>query len=136
MVPDAEWDAALSWLREHLDEDERIAQANILKLNGGKGEWTVDGMQVRDDRGHLIVRHTWPNEGDHIARHDPARELREVEAKRRILDMYEAGRGRALSNAEDEAQFYLLANVVKAMAIAFAGLPDFPEVLRLDEATT
>lgn len=135
-MPDAGWDAALSWLRAQFDEDQRVAEANILRINGGKGEWTVDGMQVRDDRGHLIVRHTWPNEADHIVRHDPATILRRVEADRRVLAMYQKAQDSASHDAESEARFYLLAEVVKILAARYAILPDFPEVLRIEGVTT
>lgn len=74
----------VEFLRARLDEDERAAR-KCLSVNQDRGEWTFHDMQVRDDRDHLIVKHTWPNEGDHITRHDPARVLREVEAKRRIV---------------------------------------------------
>lgn len=134
-MPDGGWDAALSWLHTQLDEDERVAQATILKLNGGRGEWTRHGMEVRDDRGHLIVKHTWPNEGDHIIRHDPAAILRRVETDRRIL----AHVAEELADAGGDNPWWYadrLTPIVKAFAQRYAHLPDFPEVLRPDQAET
>jgi hypothetical protein len=79
----------IEFLRARLDEDEVAARVNVSPLpNSHTGEWQFiadeRGMQVRDaGNDTLIVRHTWLNEGDHIARHDPARVLAEVEATRR-----------------------------------------------------
>lgn len=59
----------VTWLRAHLDEDERVANA------AGGCDWS----NIIADR----------DENIHIARHDPARVLAEVEAKRRILEAVE-----------------------------------------------
>jgi hypothetical protein len=69
-----------------LAEDEQAAKAAISRL--GEGRWHGVGPQVRDDRDHLIVKHSWPNEIQHITRWDPARVLAEVEAKRAILALH------------------------------------------------
>lgn len=72
----------VQWLRAQLDEDERIARAvttegvwRVGRSHGGasvEGEgWTVAGADALD--------------GAHIAAHDPARVLREIEAKRDLL---------------------------------------------------
>jgi uncharacterized protein YlaI len=61
-----------AFLKARLDEDERTARAAI-----------------RDDPGHMFMKHSQPQEIAHIARHDPARVLRDVEAKRRIIDEHE-----------------------------------------------
>lgn len=66
-------------------EDEATAKRCILKASRGTGAWHVDGMQVRDEQNILIVTHTWPHEGDHIARNSPARVLRRAAAFRRIV---------------------------------------------------
>lgn len=82
-------DDLVTWLRGQLDEDEQI----LRRATGGP--WYEDGMTVRgkthmNDTDVLVIRHTWPQEAAHIIRWDPARVLREVEAKRRRLD-YLAG---------------------------------------------
>lgn len=68
------------WLGEQLDEDEQIAKAAHTP------NWSTDGR-----RGiHYGVEDGWMTDAlttadaDHIARHDPARVLREIEAKREI----------------------------------------------------
>ncbi|MGW4670107.1 DUF6221 family protein [Streptomyces sp. NPDC004324] len=75
------------WLGEQLDEDERIAQAASPGPweQSGVGDlgWTVSGpwAEVPDsEQGRA--------DADFIAKHDPARVLREVEAKRRIAELH------------------------------------------------
>ncbi|WBB73251.1 DUF6221 family protein [Micromonospora sp. WMMD1128] len=58
-------DDLVTWLRAQLDDDERAARA-----------WLPLGNPTAADR-------------EHIARHDPARVLAEVDAKRRIIDEHE-----------------------------------------------
>lgn len=89
----------VTWLRAQLDEDERLAQA-------------ADPKQVR-----AIVA---ANMGSfysvrHIALHDPARVLREVEAKRAVLDLYEA----MLAGFEAAAEGTILAGAAKVRLGAY-----------------
>lgn len=67
-------DELVQWLGEQLDKDGQIARAC-----SGDGKW--------DERDVVIYA---PNLGEevraHMVEHDPARVLREVEAKRRLLD--------------------------------------------------
>jgi hypothetical protein len=115
----------LAWLRQQLDEDERVARAAdegpwVVGTTSGmayaNGEWAYGGHVVRFEDGQIwpqrrVIRGSHvasaPASGkgrmiadladgyrpsrreenaEHIARHDPARVLREVEAKRRLLD--------------------------------------------------
>jgi hypothetical protein len=68
--------ALVTLLRAGLGEDERVARAAL--------EWW-DGDR---EAGYF----EWPSrEGSsHVLRHDPARVLREVAAKRKLIDLYEA----------------------------------------------
>lgn len=74
-------DDLVAWLRAQLDEDERVALACRYQT------WTRDGASIYS--GHPtdeVVDWVYDEGGwEHIALHDPARVLREVEAKRRIL---------------------------------------------------
>jgi len=84
-------DDLVQWLRAQLDEDERIARA-------------AEGDPVFDGTGIVIERNRargFPDRvaglispvATHIARHDPARVLRDIDAKRRLMKqifMYEA----------------------------------------------
>jgi hypothetical protein len=81
----------MAFLRERLDEDEQIARAVDDRSAPWDGQWVTDGSDaLRTFNGHvLFYGHNGPLKPglvDHIARHDPARVLAEVEAKRRILD--------------------------------------------------
>lgn len=91
LVPDQP--TLVEFLRARLDEDEQMARAA-----GEEGSrWTDHYGSVHaedtDDPGVPVVY----NEGRptdeqaaHIARHDPARVLAEVEAKRRIIELHTA----------------------------------------------
>ncbi len=97
----AEMNDIIDHLNAWCDEDELVASACITKVNPSQGEWTFGEMQVRDDRGHLVVKHTWPNEGEHIARHDPARVLAEVEVVRQVISDYRTSDGAILRGDPD-----------------------------------
>ena len=68
-------DDLVQWLRAQLDEDERIARAADAQLSN---VFTRIGMfdpeMAADER--------------HIMEHRPARVLREIDAKRRIIELH------------------------------------------------
>ncbi|MEU2730085.1 DUF6221 family protein [Streptomyces griseoviridis] len=80
-------DELVEWLGAQLDEDERIARAA-----GGdawrRQEHASDTVAIYDSKGEPVVYDEgWPTEEQraHIAAYDPARVLREIDAKRRVL---------------------------------------------------
>jgi hypothetical protein len=75
-------------IRAALDEDERAATEALLLAVDNRGEWTYAERRVTGGPGLLIVGHIPANRGRHIARHDPARVLRQVAAMRKILDIH------------------------------------------------
>lgn len=83
-------DELVAWVRAQFDEDERVARA------AGSQVWSDDALA--DDPipmvgtvGYLRQNcHLDPEYWQHIALHDPARVLREIEAKRQILDLWES----------------------------------------------
>jgi hypothetical protein len=92
-------DDLIGWLCVQLDDDEALARA------APPGSWTAipansQGSIVERDAPtyparYVIVPDEYgdgvvPADAAHIARHDPARILREVEAKRRILNRIES----------------------------------------------
>ncbi|MGW3428902.1 DUF6221 family protein [Streptomyces melanosporofaciens] len=85
-------DELVRWLGEQLDEDERIARAVEDRSAPWDGQWMADGNSaVRTYNGHvLFYRHgsgpLKPGLTDHVAEWDPARVLREIDAKRNILE--------------------------------------------------
>ncbi|MFF3094164.1 DUF6221 family protein [Streptomyces cyaneofuscatus] len=90
-------DALVAFLRARLDDDERVARAAT------EGPWRVDSEDfaeaIYDARNQVVVGGgRWGGEASvfdttedaiHIARQDPARTLREVEAARAVLDLHE-----------------------------------------------
>lgn len=80
----------VTWLRAQLDEDEQVALEVLAERTTDDGP--DNGVQI-DESGRLLIggadyaiRATVTA---HILRHSPNRVLAEVEAKRRILDLYE-----------------------------------------------
>lgn len=101
-------DDLITWLRAQIDEDEAIANRWLFDY-GDKRHWkVVGGRRLFYDNGcaedvtaidvdnvsavfneKIYVKNDLDGESEHIARHDPARVLREVEAKRRMIAMHE-----------------------------------------------
>lgn len=83
-----------AWLRAQLDEDEMVAAEAIQATTG---RWTAretdwgGGTVVEDDCGAMILptTRTGGMQYQHIAAHDPARVLRAIAAKRRVIADYE-----------------------------------------------
>jgi hypothetical protein len=80
-------DDLVRWLGEQLDEDERIARA----ATPGPWEQTPErpGTLASAEYWHVVDCSETPaarENTDHIARHDPARVLREIDAKRRQVE--------------------------------------------------
>jgi hypothetical protein len=80
----------VEFLQARLIEDELMAVAAI----DGSPSWQThyDFRDVKDDQGHYVVQaenvHPSLEQAGHIARHSPARVLREVEAKRLVIADY------------------------------------------------
>lgn len=123
--------AVVRFLRARLDEDEQAARV------AAPGPWTTMGQRVLDASppsnrlgmgmavGHAAASADYNETADHIARHDPARVLAEVDAKRQALDHYERC---ARHNKGDDA--YVLAEgavgrQVQYMALPYAEHPDY-----------
>ena len=72
-----------------LDEDEAAANATESPSPWKGADDESDNWIVTDATGEPVIYDEGTptlNEAKHIARHDPARALREVEAKRKIMD--------------------------------------------------
>jgi hypothetical protein len=80
----------VTFLRACLDEDERVAQALAQTApwgvyeHRGAGYWAIEDVLGQE----LLVVGS-PSLTQHIARHDPARVLAEVAAKRAIVEWIE-----------------------------------------------
>ncbi|MEU5772759.1 DUF6221 family protein [Streptomyces venezuelae] len=72
-------DDLVQWLGEQFDEDERIAKEAGARSLTWKLVTPLDDAELGD--AHWLQ----PPELKHAERHDPARVLREIDAKRRVL---------------------------------------------------
>jgi hypothetical protein len=126
-------DDLVQWLRAQLDEDERTARAATLGpwMQSGIGDygWTVDfgcpgtGVETANTEQGLA-------DVDFIAAHNPARVLREIDAKRQVIEQYESigspppGEiGTELSRAE-------LGRVLRLLALPYEDRPGYREEWR------
>ena len=92
-----------------------------------------DGMRIYPEGGHTAL------EAEHIARHDPARVLREVEAGRKLLDLYERAksyRNQVFAQPEPRSissemravtQMMALEQVLKLRAAVYSDHPDYDQ---------
>lgn len=125
-------DDLVQWLRAQLDEDERIARAA-----GGVGwlraEHPGETVVIFDSRGEPVVYDEgWPTEEQqaHIAEWDPARVLREIDAKRQIIDQHEryaAERRRMMGGWDPQSDD---SPILAALAAVYADRPGYREEWR------
>ncbi|MGW5408999.1 DUF6221 family protein [Streptomyces spiralis] len=112
-------DELVEWLRAQLDEDEQIARA-------AGGTWWAPPDLVGEvhDSGGVNIDAKLKSFAAHIEAWDPARVLREIDAKRQIL-------GRVLSHAavmgRDEVHWDLL----RLLALPYADRPGYREEWRV-----
>ncbi|WP_043493757.1 DUF6221 family protein [Streptomyces viridosporus] len=123
-------DDLVRWLDEQLTEDERIVRAAT------PGPWVANkheyGAEVYTEGGEgVALDHDaggvgW-DDADFIAEHDPTRALREIDAKRRLLEWLEQKNQWALDNNlwswDDEEALRLL-------ALPYAARPGYKESWR------
>lgn len=140
MQPETGTDGLVEFLRARLDEDEADAKRAV------PGPWAMVG-EPRDTTvfsmpAGISVAHGWLRDLAHIARHDPARVLAEVAAKRRILDELDA-MPHALDDGHHECpmveptawkdprctcgQAELADRVLRLLALPYAGRPGYRE---------
>lgn len=134
----------VEFIRARLDEDERIARAVEDRSDPWHGQWRAEGNQALRTRNGWVLAH---NRGEphvpgllaHIARHDPARVLAEVDAKRRILDdvVDEASGLDAQVDGEfrvgirdTKTEPYLGDVLLRLLALPYASHPDYREEWR------
>jgi hypothetical protein len=98
----------VAFLRARLDEDEQAAR------DGDDACWHIDYCDDEGKRYH--------------ERFDPARVLREVEAKRRILD--EHGSGSDSCDAHDASMRSIPCDTLLLLALPYADHPDYREEWR------
>ncbi|MCX4450676.1 DUF6221 family protein [Streptomyces sp. NBC_01789] len=94
-------DGLVQFLRDRLDEDYEVARLTLgpnvmarVRRGDPAPRWVPSpegDAGIWDSDGTPRVKFVWARERDHIMRHDPARVLREVEAKRQLLALHEPG---------------------------------------------
>lgn len=104
----------VEFLQARLDEDERAAQA---------GQHSQVATMVAKQSGKQNVLNFWH-------RHDPARVLAEVDAKRRILDTWECENQDRDRHVEGETRAWLMDEVLQALALPYASHPDYRQAWR------
>lgn len=129
----------VAFLRARLDDDEERAKASAgapwVTLQGvGLTQVLVDAQAIRDEKwkfgtlGHVasVERKV---DADHIARHDPARVLAEVDAKRRLLTQFEL-RGNSVRRTVQPATGGVWDDLLRLLALPYAGHPGYRDEWR------
>lgn len=137
-------DDLVRWLGEQLDEDERAARraadyddGAAHDVHGPPGTWAcLDESEWFGPsyRGGVIAPRIGnvnaPELGAHIVRHDPARVLREIDARREALDHYV----RICEHTKRGEEAYVLAEgavaqQIKLMASGYSHRPGYAEAI-------
>jgi hypothetical protein len=125
------------FLSARLAEDERIATGvtaspwacEVLNRGTGKQEWVVVGhlheFAVLSGEVGIGWMAGLPHDGEHIARHDPARVLREVAAGRRLLAEYEVWDDPSLEPGQGIGIRLGLLLALQIRATAYENHPDY-----------
>jgi hypothetical protein len=141
-------DELVQFLRARLDEDEQVARTASHVLRNG-AHWSLDDWHGREQPHSLIAQGTAdqpvalghftadpvPTEqAVHIARHDPARVLRDIEAKRRLVEFHHAKLIEVVNADREERSGYWCAEcdgeafpcrTLRLLALPFADHPDY-----------
>lgn len=136
-------DDLVQWLHAQLDEDERIARQALDFVDA---DWRVDVARNvvlcplltssgRQPTAVTAERWRYPQVGTpgivpHVAEHDPARVLREIEAKRRIIDQHEryaAERRRMMGGWDPQSDD---SPILAALAAVYSDRPGYREEWR------
>lgn len=78
----------IAFLTARLAEDEEVARDARACAEVKDGRWFDGEDEINDDNGLRLATVNHPFVTAHIARHDPSRVLREVEADRRLIEAY------------------------------------------------
>ena len=133
----------VAFLRERLEEDERVARAaadeNRPHDDPTPGEhwehhegWAYV-RTIENESIEVVGPEAWSHEidestGRHIARHDPARVLREVQAKRKITEDLAAAFDRSRRHPGDaatSADLLAMVRTAQTLAAVYSDHPDY-----------
>ncbi|HEX6471142.1 MAG TPA: DUF6221 family protein [Streptosporangiaceae bacterium] len=131
----------VAFIRARLDEDEAIATA-AAEQHQGSATWRADlmvdhihgeGASMTLDLGRTVVDDTLNvepgeiglthSEIRHIALHDPAPVLRQVEAMRRVVDACEPDHRDAMESGDDSTA--LATDALRLLASIWSDHPDY-----------
>ena len=142
-------DDLAKFLRDRLDEDEQVARGVQDRSAPWDGQWVADGTDaLRTRNGWVLAHSTVTTDGralpmplapgivDHWARHDPARVLTEVDAKRRIAELHTRfPQPQVMSEEEiwacgtcgspDDSPTEWPCATLRLLALPYAGHPDY-----------
>ncbi|MEU4592915.1 DUF6221 family protein [Micromonospora aurantiaca (nom. illeg.)] len=120
-------DDLVTWLGQQLDVDEqtatdrgRLAGDVWSAVEVAPGRWEVVGAGGRGVVAQGLPR--W--EAEHIARHDPAQTLAEVEAKRRLLLQFEL-RGNVVRGTVQPSTGGVWDDLLRMLALPYADRPGY-----------
>jgi hypothetical protein len=128
-------DDLVRWLGEQLDEDERIARraGDSFRQIGETGVIVA----TEGDRAEECASANWVGVAEHIVEHDPARVLREIDAKRGIIRAYETAvaafndSGPAMANYDRlTGSVSALRGSLQLLATVYADRPGYREEWR------
>lgn len=135
----------VEFLAARLDEDEAAALAVDDNSPPFNGQWKPDGNALRTENDWVLFhghgRPLAPGLVEHVARHDPARVLREVHAKRAILDEHADDYSDCRVCARESAETNSLGNAfhvplphpcptLRHLATVYSDHPDYREEWR------
>lgn len=122
-------DDLVQWLGKQLDEDEQIARAASdgpwMSYSGPEKQWQSKDELIHPVRtwdhklGNPVIMTVFWSDSRHISEHDPARVLREIDAKRRILATLRA-----------EGGDRMFADIFRLLALPYADRPGYLESWR------
>lgn len=131
----------ISWLTQQLDEDERIAKAaSVAPWSGSEpGPPKYQDPIVYDAEDNTVAdRASWgdldADDMRHMVRFDPARVLREVEAKRQILAQHPPGEDGYCGDGLglDGCKWDWPCPTVRLLTLPYADRPGFKEEWRIE----
>ncbi|MDX2749629.1 DUF6221 family protein [Streptomyces scabiei] len=121
-------DDLAQWLSAQLDEDERTARkaGDSFRQIGETGVIVA----TEGDRAEECASANWAGVAEHIVRHDPARVLREVEAKRRILTEHALNGWVCTTCDNGDVEQVYPCPTQRLLATVYADRPGYREVWR------
>jgi hypothetical protein len=131
-------DELVRWLGEQFDEEERIARSagGTAWLEWAEGGWVETAVVPKaewkgpGDDGRHVASVRAAEDRAHIVRHDPARVLREIEAKRRILAEHSLNGWVCTTCDNGEVEQVFPCPTLRLLALPYEDRPGYREAWR------